>query len=580
MSACPPEWIGFPAKQPPRMFTTRPEIIGTFGAVASTHWLASQVGMAVLERGGNAFDAAVAAGFTLQIVEPHLNGPGGDCPMLLHGARTGRQEVFCGQRPAPAGLTVAHMRALGHEIMPGTGLLAAPVPGAFDAWMLMLRDHGTWTVRDVLAYAIGYARHGAPMVPRIRATIESVRPLFEAEWPTSAALWLRDGGPEPGGLYANPALAATYERVVREAEAAGGDRIRQIETARAPWYRGFVAEAIGRFAATTEAMDTCGRRHRGVIAADDMARWSATVEAPLAYDYRGHTVLKCHLVVEAQKLAFADREAFYGDPDFVQVPMATLLSRAYHDARRALITDRASLEFRPGSRDGLTPRTDYAAAIRRAQEMAAEARSGQPTMWHLGASSGDTCHVDVIDRHGNMVSATPSGGWLQSSPAIPELGFCLGTRCQMFRLDETLPNGLKPGKRPRTTLSPSRVLREGRPWMCSGTPGGEQQDQCQPIMLLRMIHHRLTIQQAIDLPSFHSEHWISSFWPRGAKPGKVVIEGRYAPAVLEERLAKGHAAEMGGEWPEGRLSRIRREPDGTIRAGANPRRMQGYAVGR
>ena len=612
MSVVSPEMIGFPAKEPPRMFTTRPEIIGTFGAVASTHWLASQVGMAVLERGGNAFDAAAAAGFTLQIVEPHLNGPGGDCPIIVHSARTGTQQVICGQGPAPAGLTVEHMRAHGHDIMPGTGLLATPVPGAFDAWMLMLRDHGTWSVRDVLSYAIGYARRGAPMVPRVRATIESVRPLFKTEWKTSAALWLKNGGPEPNGLYANPTLADTYERVVKEAEAAGGSREKQVDAARAAWYRGFVAEAIARFCATTEAMDTSGRRHRGVLNGDDLARWSATVEAPQTLDYRGHTVLKCgpwsqgpamlqtlalmagfdvdamdpvgadfiHHVIEAQKLAFADREAFYGDPDFVDVPMGTLLSPAYNDARRALITDRASMEFRPGSPDGRAPRTDYAAAIRRAQELAAAMGSGEPTVSRLGAAGGDTCHVDVIDKDGNMVSATPSAGWLQSSPAIPELGFCLGSRCQMFWLDETLPNGLQPGKRPRTTLSPSMVLRDGKPWMSFGTPGGEQQDQWQPIMLLRMLHHGMNIQQAIDLPSFHSEHWISSFWPRGAKPGKVVIEGRYAQDVLEDLKARGHVAEMGGDWSEGRLTGARREPDGTIRAGANPRGMQGYAVGR
>ena len=611
MSVVTPEMIGFPAKEAPSMFTTRPEIIGTFGAVASTHWLASQVGMAVLERGGNAFDAAAAAGFTLQIVEPHLNGPGGDCPIIVHSATTGAQSVICGQGPAPAGLTVAHMRSLGQEIMPGTGLLATPIPGAFDAWMLMLRDHGTWSVREVLAYAIGYARNGAPMVPRIRATIESVRPLFEAEWKTSAALWLRDGGPQPNGVYANPMLADTYERVVKEAEAVSG-REAQIDAARNAWYRGFVAEAIGKFAAATEAMDTSGQRHRGVITADDMARWSAPVEKPVTLDYHGHTVLKCgawsqgpamlqtmalmagfdvgamdpvgadfiHHVVEAKKLAFADREAFYGDPDFVDVPLATLLSPAYNDARRKLIGPDASLDFIPGNPDGREHRTDYAAAIRRAKDLAAAMGSGEPTVSRLGASGGDTCHVDVIDRHGNMVSATPSAGWLQSSPAIPELGFCLGSRCQMFWLDESLPNGLKPGKRPRTTLSPSMVLKDGRPWMSFGTPGGEQQDQWQPIMLMRMIHHGFNIQQAIDLPSFHSEHWISSFWPRGAKPGKVVIEGRYAPSVLEELKARGHVAEMGGDWSEGRLTGVRQEADGTIRAGANPRGMQGYAVGR
>src|SRR3954465_11111705 len=229
------------------MFTTRPEIAGTFGAVATTHWIASQVGMSVLERGGNAFDAAAAAGFTLQIVEPHLNGPGGDCPIILHSAALGIQQVICGQGPAPKAMTVGKMQSLGLDIVPGTGFLCAPIPGAFDAWALTLRDHGTWALRVVLEYAIGYAARGAHVVPRICATLETVRPLFETAWPTSAALWLRDGGPKPGQLYTNPELAETYSRVVREAEAAGPDREAQIEAARNAWYGGFGAEATDRF---------------------------------------------------------------------------------------------------------------------------------------------------------------------------------------------------------------------------------------------------------------------------------------------------------------------------------------------
>ena len=595
------------------MFTTRPEIAGTFGAVATTHWLASQVGMAVLERGGNAFDAAAAAGFTLQIVEPHLNGPGGDCPIILHDAKQRREIVICGQGPAPSGLSVDLItNKLGLSMMPGTGFLAAPIPGAFDAWATMLQNHGTWRLRDVLAYAIGYARNGAHMVARICQTVATVRPLFESEWTSSAALWLRNGGPQPGQLYANPILADTYERVLREAEAPGRSREMEIEAARRAWYGGFVAEAIERFA-RTPAMDTSGTRHAGVITAQDMSQWRAGIEEAVRLDYQGTTVLKCgawsqgpamlqtlallaghdlaamdpvgadyvHHVTEAMKLAFADREAFYGDPDFVDVPLATLLSPEYAAQRRALIGAQASLEFRPGNPDGLPVRgVDYAAAIRRAEEMAMAAGTGEPTVSRLGASGGDTCHIDVIDRDGNFVSATPSAGWLQSSPAIPELGFCLGTRCQMFWLDESLPNGLKPGKRPRTTLSPSLVLRDGQPWMSFGTPGGEQQDQWQPIMLTRMLAHGFNIQEAIDLPSFHSEHWVSSFWPRGAKPGKLVLEGRFAPEVLAALRARGHRAEMGGEWSEGRLTGARREKDGQIFAGANPRGMQGYAVGR
>ncbi len=595
-------------------FTTRPEIAATFGAVTSTHWIASQVGMAVLERGGNAFDAAAAAGFTLQIVEPHLNGPGGDAPIIIHDAKANRQHVICGQGPAPAGMTIAHLRDhLGLDIVPGTGFLCAPIPGAFDAWMLMLRDHGTWRPREILEYAIGYARNGAHMVSRIQATVDTVRPLFESAWPTSAALWLRNGGPKGGQLYANPELADTYTRIVAEAEAAGDGREAQIDAARRAFYQGFVAEAADRFGRSFEALDTSGRRHKAVLTGQDLAGWRASYDEPLRLDAHGVTTLKCgpwsqgpamlmtlalldgmdigaldplgaelvHVFIEAQKLAFADREAWCADPAFFDAPMTTLLSPAYNAARRALIGREASRDWRPGAPDGRAPHTvSYEAAVARAKEARQAAGSGEPTVSRLGASGGDTCHIDVIDRWGNMVSATPSAGWLQSSPAIPGLGFCLGSRCQMFWLEEGLPNSLRPGQRPRTTLSPAMVLKDGRAWMAFGTPGGEQQDQWQPLMLLRMLHHGMGIQAAIDAPAFHSEHWISSFWPRGAKPAKLVLEGRYAAEVAADLRARGHDLEMGGDWSEGRLVGARLERDGQIFAGANPRGMQGYAVGR
>ncbi len=177
----------------PNPFTTRPEIDGTFGVVASTHWIATAVGMAILEKGGNAFDAAVATAFTLQVVEPHLNGPGGDVPLILHDARRGRTEVICGQGPAPAGATIAHFRALGLDMVPGSGLLAACVPGMFETWMLLLRDYGTLRLADVLAPAIAYAGEGYPLVERASATIAAVEKLFREHWPTSAAVYLPDG---------------------------------------------------------------------------------------------------------------------------------------------------------------------------------------------------------------------------------------------------------------------------------------------------------------------------------------------------------------------------------------------------
>jgi gamma-glutamyltranspeptidase/glutathione hydrolase len=257
------------------MFTTRPEIAGTFGVVATTHWIASQVGMAVLERGGNAFDAAAAAGFTLQLAEPHLNGPGGDVPIIIHSARSDSQHVICGQGVAPDSATPERFASLGLDLVPGTGLLPAVVPGAFDAWALMVRDWGTWELPEILAYAIGYARNGIHIVPRISATIETIRPMFETEWPSSAAVFLPNGAtPAPGSLFTRPTLADTWTRVLREA--IGSSREARIDAARNAWYRGFVAEAIGKFYRSAELLDSSGRRHRGLLGAEDMSRSNIT----------------------------------------------------------------------------------------------------------------------------------------------------------------------------------------------------------------------------------------------------------------------------------------------------------------
>ena len=591
------------------MFTTRPEIAGTFGVVASTHWLASAVGQAVLERGGNAFDAAVATAFTLQVAEPHLNGPGGDAPIIVHDAKTGKQTVVCGQGPSPAAATLDAFQSLGLDLIPATGVLPAVVPGAFGAWCVLLRDWGTWELADVLEFAIGYAANGVPLVPRVPATIESVRPLFQEEWTSSAAIWLPGGTtPDVGKLFANPTLAETWRRLLREA--VGATREARIEAARHAWYSGFVAEAVGDFFAGTDVLDVSGRRHRGLLAAQDFADWAPSLEAPLTYDYAGTTVLKCgpwsqgpvmlqqlallagfdiaamdpvgadfvHTVVECMKLAYADREAFYGDPNFTDVPLETLLSREYNDERRRLITAEASYDLRPGTVDNRSPWVDREAASR-ADMLTRAPGAGEPTVARMGVIGADTVHIDVIDRWGNMVSATPSGGWLQSSPAVPGLGFCMGTRGQMFWLRPDLPNSLLPKKRPRTTLSPSMALRDGEAWMAFGTPGGEQQDQWSPIFLLRRLHHRLGIQAAIDMPSFHTEHWPSSFWPRVARPGKVVLEGRYNAAVRDDLARRGHAVTMGEDWSEGRLSAADLV-GGVMHAGANARGMQGYAVGR
>ncbi|MEU9053439.1 gamma-glutamyltransferase [Streptomyces sp. NPDC048384] len=608
------------------MFTTRPTLQGTFGMVSSTHWLASQSAMAVLEGGGNAYDAAVAGAFVLHVVEPHLNGPAGEVPILIAPA-DGEVRVVCGQGVAPAGATVAHYRGLGLDLVPGTGPLAAAVPGAFDAWMLLLRDHGTRTLADVLEYAIGYAEHGHAPVERVGETVETVRELFETQWPSSADVYLRDGkAPRPGELFRNPALAATWKRLLDEV-AGAGDRVAQIEAAREVWRTGFIAEALVR-QARRPTMDTSGERHSGTLTAADLAGWSATYEAPATYDWNGWTVCKAgpwsqgpvllqqlallppelprygsaeyvHLLIEGCKLAMADREAWYGDA--ADVPLAALLSDRYNADRRELVGEKASHELRPGSPGGLAPRLCAHAHVAAAEGPGLDALGGgeptvakrptspvpgEPEVFADGGTRGDTCHLDIVDRWGNMIAATPSGGWLQSNPVVPELGFPLGTRLQMTWLEEGLPNSLTPGRRPRTTLTPSIALRDGVPVMAFGTPGGDQQDQWQLHFLLAValrspVRGGLDLQGAIDAPNWHNDSFPGSFFPRGMRPGSVTVESRMDAGVVEELRRRGHAVTIGDDWSEGRLCAVARDPEtGVLSAAANPRGMQGYAVGR
>ena len=591
----------------PNPFTTRPEIEGTFGVVTSTHWIATAVGMAALEKGGNAFDAACATAFTLQVLEPHLNGPGGDVPVILYDVKRGRPEIICGQGPAPAGATIKHYKSEGLDMVPGTGLLAACIPGMFDTWMLLLRDYGTMRLADVLTPAIFYADKGHPLVERASATIATVEKLFRTHWPTSAAVYLPNGKvPQQGVTFTNKAIAATYARVLKEAESAGSDRVAQIEKARKVWSQGFVAEAIDRFCRTQAVMDVSGNPHKGVLTGQDMAKWQARVEAPLTYDYRNYTVCKApwsqgpvtlqqlallkgfnldgldvvgpdfiHLLVECSKLAYADREKFYGDPDFVEVPFETLLSDAYNDARRKLVTDTASLELRPGSVEGF----GALVKLKEGAKLVAGMGAGEPTVGRMGEVIGDTVHFDIVDQAGNMISSTPSGGWLQSSPVIPELGFGLGTRAQMFWLEEGHPASLVPGKRPRTTLSPTLALRDGLPYLAWGSPGGDQQDQWITQFFLRHVHAGMNLQEAIDAPAWHSEHFPISFWPRTSRPGVLQIEKRVPKETRDELARRGHKIEVEPEWSEGRLTAASRS-DPRRRAAANPRGMQGYAAGR
>ncbi|NCT90603.1 gamma-glutamyltransferase family protein [Cellulomonas sp. APG4] len=603
-------------------FTTRPEVVGDLGVVASTHWLASQSGMSVLERGGNAFDAAVATGLVLHVVEPHLNGLGGDVPVI--GCTAGGSPfVLCGQGTAPAAATPDAFARLGVDAVPGTGLLAAVVPGAWGTWLDLLARYGTWHLADVVAPALGYARHGHPLLAQAATTISRVADHLREHWPTSARTWLPDGqGPPVGARFTNPDLADTLERLVRAGESAGPGREQQIEAARRAFYEGFVAEAVERHSRTA-VVDSTGRAHEGLLTADDLAGWRVREEAPVTLDVWGRTLAKTgpwgqgpvllqqlallagydladtapgsaelvHVAVEAAKLALADRDAWYGDPDHTDVPIEHLLSPAYTDARRALIGAEASGGLRPGDPGGREPRLPRsvleALMAGSAAPRSGSAGTGEPTFAPSdgevaadGSTRGDTCHLDVVDRWGNTVAVTPSGGWLQSSPVIAGLGFQLSTRAQMFWLEEGLPGSLRPGARPRTTLSPTLVLRDGVPELACGTPGGDQQDQWQVPFLVEHLGRGRGLQESIDAPSWHTNHLVSSFDPRVVEPRSVHVEERLGEDVVGELRARGHEVTVTGPWSLGRLTAAGTRPDGLRHGAATPRGMQAYAVGR
>ena len=572
----------------------RPILQGHGGAVAAGHHLATQAGAAFLAAGGNAADAACAIGFALQVLEPHMNGPAGEVPILVYSARDDRTFAISGQGTAPAAATCERFASLGLDRIPGDGLLAATVPAALDAWCLLLAEFGTMTLEQVLAPARTLAERGFPMYPFLRSVLSFCERRFREEWPTSAALYLPLRA--LGERFANPTLAAFLETLVDAERASKGGREAGIRAARDSFYRGRAAEEIEKFLSTPVG-DASGEAHAGLLTAGDLARYEGAIEEPVSTGYRGARVWKCgpwsqgpvflqqlrllerfdlaamgqnssqalHTWLECAKLAFADREACYADPRFADVPLAELLSDTYTETRQALVDpERASLELRPGL--GRLPRGWPLVS-------GEPAPSQEPQALAASRGRGDTTHLDVVDRDGNFVSATPSGAWIPSSPVIPALGFPIGTRAQMFVLDPEHPNALAPGKRPRTTLTPSLAqLADGRR-LAFGTPGGDQQDQWTVQMFLNLVDFAARdLQTAIDAPTVHSLHMPDSFYPRLSQPGAVAAESRIAAQVLEELERRGHRIRRGGPWEHGRVLAVSQDPrTGLCEAAASPR---------
>jgi gamma-glutamyltranspeptidase/glutathione hydrolase len=578
----------------PAQFTTRPVIMGTHCMVTSGHYLASRIGLNVLEQGGNAVDAGVAMGFALSVLEPHLYGIGGEVPILIYLAGERRVISLSGQGPAPQAATIAWFKNRGINIIPGDGLLAATVPAAVDTWIAALSRFGTMRLAQVLDYSIELAEQGFPMYQGLQAAIRKYADRFRAEWPTSAAVFLPGGKvPEVGERFAQIDLARTLKKHVEaEHRALKQGRRKALQAARDVFYKGEVAQALVKFGRENEFSDASGKRNRGLLSREDLLNFSARADDPVMVKYRNYAVYKCgpwtqgpvflqqlnllegydlgalghnspgyiHLVTEAAKLAFADREHYYGDQDFVKVPLDVLLSKAYAAERRNLIDpNHASMMLRPGNAPASAPHE----------------RKGDPKQHR-----GDTTHLDALDRWGNMISATPSGGWFPSSPVITGLGFPLGTRLQMFYLDPYHPNALQPGKRPRTTLTPSLVLKDGSPYLAFGTPGGDQQDQWSLQFFLNHVDFNMNIQAAADAPSFHTAHFPSSFYPHGAQPGSLVIEDRIPEATLASLREKGHHVEVAEGWSNGRVLAIRFDAKSGVMSGAATARMEtGYAMG-
>jgi gamma-glutamyltranspeptidase / glutathione hydrolase len=575
----------------------RPMLMGTREAVSSGHYLATQVGMDVLARGGNAMDAAAAVGFALTVLKPQQNGIGGEVPTLIYSVDETRVLALSGNGTAPREATIEHMRSLGIKMIPGDGFLGALVPPAPATWIALLERFGTMRLAQVLAPAVELAERGFPMYDELHNTIAANAARYRRDWPTSAEVWLPGGEPPViGSVFRQPQWATTLRSLIK-ADEAQRERAAGLRAAREAFYQGEIAERIVAFCRNTPIRDASGKAHTGLLSMEDFAAYEARFEEPVASDYRGVRVHKCgpwtqgpvllqslnllegfdlsamghnsadyiHTVVECMKLAYADREFHYGDPRFAEVPLDRLLSKDYASQRRLLVdAARASMELRPDGREPISAKDIFDV------DAAFDAGASKP---------GDTTKLEVIDSAGNVVSATPSGGWLPSSPVIEGLGFPLGTRGQMFSLVADHPNCLTPGKRPRTTLTPSIATRDGKAWMAFGSPGGDKQDQWALQFLLNVLDFGMPLQHAVEAPTFWTGHFPDSFYPRKAEPGVVHVEARIAQDVRDALAQRGHEICLEGDFAGGNTLAAAIDPATNVRlAAASPRIEPAYAA--
>lgn len=567
-------------------FHSRPMVSGKHGVVASGHQAATAAGMKMFAAGGNAVDAGVAAAFALAVVRPHKNGIGGECPILIYSPKRRKVFAISGVGVAPAALSIRYLREQGIPAIPGFGYLGALVPAQVGAFCTALKYFGTLPLEKVLEPAIELCLDGFPMYEGLREFLSTTEDgLFTKTLPENGNVFLRDGKAPPCGT---PVIQKDLGRTfLRLAEAAGGGQDREdgIDRAVERFYRGDIAREIVDHVRSFPVEDSTGI-HTSLLTMEDLAAYQTAVEEPLCVPYGAYTVYKCgpwsqgavllqnlrllrtfplkemghnsaaylHTLIECSKIAYNDRNRYYGDTRFVHVPFDRLLSAEYAQERR--------------------------------REISADTANNR-VMWQddLFDACGerdktDTTHLDAVDAEGFMMSATPSGGWIRSSARVPGVGLQLTTRGQMFYMDEHSPNSLQPGKRPRTTLTPTLALKNGKPYMAFGTPGGDNQDQWSLQAFLNIAEFDMYLQDAVDAATVYTCHFRDSFYPHEAMPGYVFYEP-LSPAVVNELIHRGHKMVPLEPYSSGEVCVVRlNDRNGFIEGAASPKEeRQAYAMG-
>lgn len=572
--------------------TNRPVIRAKHHAVSSMKPEASLVAERILRAGGNAFDAAVAAQAVLSVVDSALNGVGADAMILVYDSRSNQVFSVNATGRAPQMATIEWYKENQDGKIPDSdGLLSATPPGVVDAWYILLDRWGTMTLEEVLAPAIELAEQGFPMGDRLASWIADSEKL--RKYPTSVKVYYPDGrAPEAGEIFKNQQLAETLKKLVQaERRNRGRGRREALRAARDRFYKGDVAQTMARFS----------EEQGGLFRYEDFATYAATVEEPVSATYRGYQLFKnpsnnqgpaelitlnllegydlkamghnspeyIHTSVEAVKLAFADRDQHLGDTDFIRIPFEGLFSKDYARERRRLIDpNQASREFRSGVPE------DFMTGMEPVE------RPVDIDWVEEGDHAGDTSYVCVVDKDRNVVSFTPSlHDRFGTGVMMADLGFILNCRGDYFSLIPGHANVLEPGRRPRTTLTSTLILKDGRPAMVMGSPGGD--DQCQRTMqtFLNMVEFGMNVQQAIEAPRWSTRSFPSSVFPHSMYPADLTLEDRIPDAVREDLRHKGHELRIVGGWSLGHNAAIIIDPaSGVLTAGADPR-VDAYALG-